>query len=468
MMLLSLLGVLQAHAFCGTYVSSAGTEVYNSASEVVIARQGTRTTLTMANDVIGDPSDFAMVVPVPQVVLERDVNVISPDDIEVMRTYTMPRLVSYVCDDFKPTFSHPCSWMDDECPTDSFWDRWRGQEGVYLADAGEGEGEGEGGGAASDGSGGASSVEVEAQYIVGEYELVVLSADQSQDLLYWLEDEGYDVPENTANVLQQYIDAGNYFLAARVYPDAELGDGDSLSPLQFSYDSEVFGLPIRLGTTSSVGEQDLIVYVVNSNEDGAVGISNYPELEVESECMWDGEGEFGEFYADQFANAYGHDEGAIWTTEYTWKNEPQAVKCDPCTGPPPDTQQLTNVGYDDEGTNHFHVTRLHLRYTPEEATQDLVFYHSRQTPQRQKRYIEYKEDFEDRYPLCGSGWSADPATCEYDDPFEDTVCLTRSDWRDQCDMEAEASCGGCSAQRRSSAPIWFGLSMLLVGLRRRR
>ena len=462
MLLLSLIGVLQAHAFCGTYVSSAGTEVYNSASEVVIARQGNRTTLTMANDVIGNPSDFAMVVPVPQVVLERDVNVISPDDIEVMRTYTMPRLVSYVCDDFKPTFSHPCKWMDQECPSSSLWDRWGGVDGDYASDATAGEGEGEG-----EGEGG-SSVEVEAQYIVGEYEVVVLSADQSQDLLNWLEDEGYDVPENTANVLQQYIDAGNYFLAARVYPDAELGDGDSLSPLQFSYDSDVFGLPIRLGTTSSVGEQDLIVYLVNSNEDGAVGIANYPELEVESECMWDGEGEFGEFYADQFASAYGREEGAIWTTEYTWKNEPQAVKCDPCTGPPPDTQQLTNVGYEDGGTNHFHVTRLHLRYTPAEATQDLIFYHSRQTPQRQKRYIEYKEDFEDRYPLCGSGWSADPATCEYDDPFEDTVCLTRSDWRDQCEMEAEASCGGCSAQRRSSAPIWFGLSMLLVGLRRRR
>lgn len=467
MLLLSLLGVLQAHAFCGTYVSSAGTEVYNSASEVVIARQGTRTTLTMANDVIGDPSDFAMVVPVPQVVAERDVHVISPDDIDVMRTYTMPRLVSYVCDDFKPTFSHPCPWMDQECPTDSFWNRIGVQEGVALGDVGEGEGEGEPDMAGGGDGGGGSSVEVEAQYIVGEYELVVLSADQSQDLLYWLEDEGYDVPENTANVLQQYIDAGNYFLAARVYPDAELGDGDSLSPLQFSYDSDVFGLPIRLGTTSSVGEQDLIVYVVNSNEDGAVGISNYPELEVESECMWDGEGEFGAFYADQFASAYGRDEGAIWTTEYTWKNEPQAIKCDPCTGPPPDTQQLTNVGYDDAGTNHFHVTRLHLRYTPEEATQDLIFYHSRQTPQRQKRYIEYKEEFEDRYPLCGSGWSADPATCAYDDPYENTECLTRSDWRDRCEAEEEASCSGCSAQRRSSVPAWLGLGLLLVGLRRR-
>jgi hypothetical protein len=117
MQLLTILGLAQAHAFCGTYVSSAGTDVYNSASEVVIARQGTRTTLTMANDVIGDPTDFAMVVPVPQVVREADVHVVKPEDIELIRTYSMPRLVSYTCDDFAPTYSHPCPWMERQCPT---------------------------------------------------------------------------------------------------------------------------------------------------------------------------------------------------------------------------------------------------------------------------------------------------------------------------------------------------------------
>ncbi|HCH64888.1 MAG TPA: hypothetical protein DFR83_18930, partial [Deltaproteobacteria bacterium] len=188
MLLLSLLSVLQAHAFCGTYVSSAGTEVYNSASEVVIARQGTRTTLTMANDVLGDPSDFAMVIPVPQVVQERDVHVVSPDDIEVMRTYSMPRLVSYVCDDFKPQFSHPCPWMDRECPSNGLF----GDDSLDRLSSLGGEGEGESepsadvGGSDGGGGGGGGSVTVEAEYIVGEYELVVLSADQSLGLLDWL------------------------------------------------------------------------------------------------------------------------------------------------------------------------------------------------------------------------------------------------------------------------------------------
>jgi len=459
MLLFTILGLSQAHAFCGTYVSSAGTDVYNSASEVVIARQGVRTTLTMANDVIGDPSDFAMVIPVPQVINEADVHVVKPEDVDLIRTYSMPRLVSYTCDDFKPVYDHPCPWMEQECPTNFLI------KAMTEAQAGGGEGEGEGEGEASDAGGGGSSVEVEAEYIVGEYEVVVLSAELSTDLLTWLVDEGYSIPESTANMLQEYIDSGSYFLAARVYPEAGVGDGDTLSPLQFAYDSEVFGLPIRIGTSSSIGEQDLIVYTITELEEGAVGISNYAELEVEDECMWDGEGDFGEFYAEQFEDAYGRESGAIWTTEYSWKNEPQVQKCDPCTGPPPETQQLTNVGFDDQGTGRFHFTRLHVRYTPEEATQDLVFYGSRQNLQLQKRYIEYNEGLEDRFPLCKEGWSDTPGTCEYHDPYENTECLTYEQWEEECDA-ADGVCGGCSTQRGTN-PWWFALGLLGLGLRRR-
>ena len=446
MQLLAILGLAQAHAFCGTYVSSAGTDVYNSASEVVIARQGTRTTLTMANDVLGDPSNFAMVVPVPQVVREQDVHVVKPENLEQIRVYSMPRLVSYTCDDFAPTYSHPCPWMEEACPSETM---------------GEGEG---------------ADVTVEAEYIVGEYELVVLSAEQSGALLSWLAEEGYDVPVSTANMLQSYIDGGSYFLAARVYPEAGVGDGDTLSPLQFSYDSEVFGLPIRIGTASSAGVQDLVVYAFTDLEDGAVGIANYPELEVEDECMWDGQGDFDQFYADQFQRAYEQQGGALWNTEYSWRNEPQLQKCDPCTGPPPEVQELTNVGFDANQPPSFHVTRLHVRYTPEQATQDLVFYMSRQSDNRQKRYIEYYEGFEERFPLCNDGWAANPGSCDDVDPYEDTVCISQADWQAQCagefeadsDSETKDGCGdGCSTAGRT-VPVWLaGLGLVVLGLRRR-
>jgi len=443
----------QASAFCGTYVSAAGTEVYNSASEVVLVRQGTRTTLTMANDIVGTPSDFAMVVPVPQVVRQDDVHVVDPADIDLLRTYSTPRLVEYKCSDFAPYWEHPCPWMEQSCPSDL-------PDTYGVADSG-GEGEGEG-------EAGTGSVAVEARYIVGEYSIVVLSAEQSADLLTWLEAEGYAVPESTANLLQQYIDEGSYFLAAQIDEGADLQDGDSLSPLQFAYDSEAFGLPIRLGTASSTGEQDLIIHAVTDLEEGAVGISNFPERGVEDECMWDptlGSGEFGDFYAEQFTQAYEDEPGLMWTTEYAWKLVPEQPKCDPCTGPPPEQQELTNLGFVVQGAPAYHITRLHARYTPDEATQDLMLYTSRQHPQSQVRYIQYKEEMEDRYPLCGSGWEADPATCSFEDPYADTECLTEEEWADDCERHC-----GCSTRGTASWGVSGGLGLLglmFVGWRRR-
>jgi Na+-translocating ferredoxin:NAD+ oxidoreductase RnfD subunit len=52
-------------AFCGFYVSAAGTKLFNRASQVVLVRDGDRTVLTMASDFSGNPTEFAVVVPVP-------------------------------------------------------------------------------------------------------------------------------------------------------------------------------------------------------------------------------------------------------------------------------------------------------------------------------------------------------------------------------------------------------------------
>ena len=49
-----------ALAFCGFYVAKADTSLYNEASQVIIARNGDRTVLTMANDYQGEVADFAM------------------------------------------------------------------------------------------------------------------------------------------------------------------------------------------------------------------------------------------------------------------------------------------------------------------------------------------------------------------------------------------------------------------------
>jgi len=448
--LLSLLVSTPAHAFCGAYAGSAGTDIYNSVSEVAIVRQGNRTTLSVANDVEGAAgSSFAMLIPVPEVLDEADVNVLDPDDFAILDGYTRPRLVEYTCDDFAPVYTDPCTVSAEN-----------------AMDSAGGEGEGEGEGEWED-------VEVEAEFIVGEYEVVILSAEESDSLLGWLFDQGYQVSDATSDMIQEYLDGGAYFFAAKVSADAHIGEGDKLSPLQFSYDSDVFSLPIRIGTAASKGVQDLIVYAVTDYADGGVGISNYPEMSLPDECMLDADfetdfdGDIGAYYLDQFESAYNAEPGADWMLEYGWGNG----HCDPCTGETPDEQKLANVGFNFDIMEYgYYISRLHMRYTPEEATQDVTFYLTGRTSQEQQRYIKYVHELESVFDVCGIGRVSDPGQCDYaPNPYPPECMDEAKQWAysGEPDDDEVGALKGCSATGMAGGLWALGVGFIGLGLRRR-
>ncbi|MEB3249921.1 MAG: DUF2330 domain-containing protein, partial [Merismopediaceae bacterium] len=84
-----------AWAFCGFYVSKADSKLYNQASQVIIARNGQRTILTMANDYQGEAKDFALVVPVPTILKKEQVNIGDRQIIDRLDAFSAPRLVEY-------------------------------------------------------------------------------------------------------------------------------------------------------------------------------------------------------------------------------------------------------------------------------------------------------------------------------------------------------------------------------------
>src|SRR5262245_369504 len=93
------LGVLaepkEAQAFCGFYVSGADASLFNNATLVVLMRDGTRTVLSMQNNYQGPPQDFAMVVPVPVVLSEKNVKTLPRDVFGRVDRLAAPRLVEY-------------------------------------------------------------------------------------------------------------------------------------------------------------------------------------------------------------------------------------------------------------------------------------------------------------------------------------------------------------------------------------
>jgi hypothetical protein len=385
-LLLSLLQTLlpSASAFCGTYVGQAGSDLYNHASQVAVVRKGNHTTLSLAMDYEGPLSQFAIVIPVPVVLGPDDVRRLNPEVFGVLDAYSGPRLVSYACADFAEHGGGPgcgIGCADYELSTKA--------DAAGAMDTG--------------------GVVVESAFTEGEYEIVVLSAEESSGLYTWLDANGYTLPAGGEAILDEYIEAGSYFFAAKVsLPTVEAGAVAGLSPLQFSYESDVFSLPVRIGTISSDGDQDVIIYGLTTTADGAIGIANYPEVEVENECMWDDEGEgFGAFYTSQFADAQATESRPGWVTEYSWSS----AGCDPCSGNPPDETQLAALGFTTDPWD-MHFTRLHLRYGPNDVDQDLTLYASGIATNEQIKYITYKSDLEDLYPICGKGMAEDPGTCD--------------------------------------------------------
>jgi len=443
---------LNALAFCGSYVGGSGTDLYNNASQIAVVRQGNETTLTMASDVEADSTDFAIVIPVPEVLNQANVRVVDPEVIRRLDAYSSPRLVSYTCEQLGhypaydtgdygyPPSSAGC--LLGGCSNDSMI-------GASDTDAA----------LAADGTAPLSpedidSVGVEANFAVGEYEIVILSAEESGDLLLWLELSGYAVDPATEDLFAEYIDAGSYFFAAKVHleeaetGDATIGGGPKyLSPIQFTYRSDVWSLPIRLGTTNSPGVQDAVFFVVNTAHYGQAGISNYPEASIEDECLFDTHAEdatFGEFYEREFAATHERSGQGIWSNEYSWG----PTKCDPCTSQGAlSDEDLQAIGWDRDPWDAW-FTRLRVRYTPEEATQDLVFYHTNMTTNGQIRHIEYERSHEWDFPTCAEGWVDDPGTC-------DSAHLYR---------QARPKAGG----QASAAGVGILLGLALVGFRRRR
>jgi hypothetical protein len=304
--LLAWIAPATAHAFCGFYVSGADAKLVAEATQVVLMREGTRTVLSMQNDYKGPPEGFALVVPVPVVLQKENVKTLPRDVFDRVDRLSAPRLVEY--------------WEQDPCQ-----ELGLGNIGTIGHGAGTGQGFGNGHGVL----GGGTTVTIEAQFEVGEYEIVILSARDSTGLDTWLRENGYKIPPNAEPALRPYVQSGSKFFVAKVnVAKVKFEDGRaSLSPLRFHYDSEKFELPVRLGMLSSPGTQDLVVQILARDQRYVVG--NYPSVTIPTnlDVAESARGSFPAFYASLLDRTLAKTPGAI-VTEYAWPSS----SCDPCPG----------------------------------------------------------------------------------------------------------------------------------------
>jgi hypothetical protein len=356
-----------ALAFCGFYVGKADASLFNDASQVVMVRDGDRTTITMRNQYKGDLTEFAMVVPVPEVLREENIKVIDNVLFERLDAYSAPRLAEY----FDP---NPCEARFER-------KGMLGRAPASLAmDAARMKVEEERG------------VTVEATYTIGEYDVVILSAKESNGLEAWLHENGYRVPEGAARALAPYIRQNLKFFVAKVSLAEQAKTGSEfLRPMQFSFRTEKFVLPIRLGMMNARGPQDLMLWVLTRT--GRVEATNYRTVRLPANMDIPAyvKDEFPAFYKALFNEQAKREDHRVVFTEYVWNMS----WCDPCVADPLTPAELRGLGVDwvpvggrrAPQAQPVMLTRLHVRYTPETFPEDLVFQETKDRGNYQARYV---------------------------------------------------------------------------------
>jgi len=348
-----------ANAGCGFYAApeskAAGAALVNDADQVALMREGTRFALTMSTNYKGPLEDFAMVVPVPVVLQKENVKTLSPAIFTHLEKLTAPRIVEY----------------DEQNPCEEE------REGVARVGAAPGGGANAKGGG---GGGGGYGVKVEASFISGEYEIVVLSASESDGLERWLKDNHYAIPDGASKALAPYVAAQQKFVVAKVDAKKVIRDAQGavvLSPLRFVYETTDFRLPVRLGLLNAPkgGKQDLIIYLLG--RDKRMESANYPNVAIPTNVDVDASAleKLGPFYAALFDATMKKAGGRAVVTEYAW----DAFGCGaPCTTTPLAIEEVRKLGADDLLGKEtlapgMVLTRLHTRYDAETLSDDIVF-----------------------------------------------------------------------------------------------
>ena len=170
----------------------------------------------MTNDFKGELKEFAVVIPVPTLLKREQIHVGEKALVDHLDAYSAPRLVEYFDAD-------PCriTMMREMAVPLAAPSAVKAQDAISRARS--------------------LGVTIDAQYTVGEYDILILSAKESTGLATWLTESGYRIPKGAAEVLDSYVRQNMRFFVAKVNLSEKSRLGfTALRPIQVAYDSPKF------------------------------------------------------------------------------------------------------------------------------------------------------------------------------------------------------------------------------------
>jgi hypothetical protein len=116
-----------------------------------------------------------------------------------------------------------------------------------------------------------SSVSIISEKSVGVYDTVTLSASSSDNLVKWLNDNGYRYSVQDKEILDYYIQKNWFFTAMKIDSSSLSGMTDyyygyNINPVIFRYSASAPIYPMHLASINAEDSTDLIVYVLSDSK----------------------------------------------------------------------------------------------------------------------------------------------------------------------------------------------------------
>jgi hypothetical protein len=185
----------------------------------------------------GDPGDFSWVIPVPEV---PELDVVPALTLDILNQWGQPRIIP------RPSTYDSCEDWEDY-PTSGYG---CGPTAPAYENAGPGEGEGEGE---------PPAVDIVELPRIGPYdEIRVVSSNDPQELIGWLNTNGYIITPAMEPLVVEYVSEGQKFLALKLAPDAGVQD---ISPIKFTCPGEFPTIPLRLTAVAAEPDMRILVHV---------------------------------------------------------------------------------------------------------------------------------------------------------------------------------------------------------------
>ncbi len=374
-----------AHA-CGCLSPPAVTEgsyaVNQSGEQLIFEVEPGWVTAHVLIRYAGDPSQFAWIVPVPEVP-EMSLSPVSA--FGLLDQATAP-YVQVTLDDLCPQSAWRCHYEYD------------GGGGCALGPGGASNAAGGFGGftdagAASDAAGaGPPPVTVINTQTVGDYQTVTFQASDASAAVQWLQSNGFVVNQTTSIYMESYIQANMVFVAAKLVPGANTS---AIKPLRMRYRASFPSIPLILTAVAAQPHLTVTAFIFGQQLFRPQG---HPSIKIDPDRIaFDPSGRSN--YPMVLARTIDEAGGAAFITEYSGYSSPSSIGTSPCCSSGFDSCHIANDGQcecpgtdidsadcaalpdlndgitllQQLGQKYPRLTRITTRISPEEMTFDPTF-----------------------------------------------------------------------------------------------